>query len=46
MNGTYKIVSGVGGGRGWPIGDGLYPLLRVFRLVMSPTSDSHRAKYA
>ena len=38
MSGMYKVVSEVGGGRQKGLGSGLYHLLGLFVLAMSPTS--------
>ena len=36
----------VGGGEGWAAGAGLYPLLGLFEVAMSPRSASHRPRHA
>ena len=41
-----KVVNEVGGGWDKTVGSGLYPLLGLFGLAMSPTKASHRPKYA
>ena len=50
MIGMYKGMVGergrVGGGEGWAAGGGLYPMLGLFEVAMSPRSATHRPRHA
>ena len=46
MSGAYKVSGWRSGGGDWAAGGGLNPPLRLFGLVMSPRSASHRPKHA